>query len=70
VRTRARPRCGEEARQCSDFGDKGAVGSVSMMPGIKKATDNGVARSFGRGGDEVARRRRSCGASAVELWQR
>jgi hypothetical protein len=28
-----------------------------------------VARSFGRDGDEVARRR-SCGAGAVKLWQR
>jgi hypothetical protein len=69
VRTRARPRRGEEARRCFDFGDEGAVGSVSAMPGIKKATDNGVARSFVRGGDEVARRR-SCGASAIELLQR
>jgi hypothetical protein len=36
----------------------------------KKVAANGVAQSFGHGGDEVARRRRSGGADAVELWQR
>jgi hypothetical protein len=36
VRTRARPRRGEEARWCSSFGDRGVAGSVSAMPGRRQ----------------------------------
>jgi hypothetical protein len=36
VRTRAWPRRREEARQCSGFGDGGAIGSVSTMPGRRR----------------------------------
>jgi hypothetical protein len=34
--TRARSQRGEEARQCSGFGDGGAAGSVSAMPGRRQ----------------------------------
>jgi hypothetical protein len=38
ARTQDQPRCREEAQWCSGFGDGGAVGSVSAMPGRRRST--------------------------------
>jgi hypothetical protein len=40
---------------------------LSFCDARKKVAGNGAAQSFGRSGDNVAGRRRSCGTGAVEL---